>query len=121
MTIEQIQKLIELIEGHPYLVQITLHQLTHKNFNFNQIMKLAPTDQGIYKNHLRRYLRKLEQEPKLMSALEKILSETSTTEINSLEMFKLHRMGLIKLKENQIQLSCSLYEQYFRQKSAQAT
>ncbi|XWK90598.1 MAG: AAA-like domain-containing protein [Phormidium sp.] len=110
----QIDLLMNMIGGHPYLVRVALYHIAHHQMPLEEFLQLAPTESSPYSDHLRRHLLAIEQQPKLAIALKTLLATTESVELPSLELFQLNRMGLIHLKDNQVTLRCELYRQYFR-------
>ena len=87
--------LMELVAGHPYLVQQALYHLA-QTANFTQFRQTAATDEGIYCRHLHRHLRSLQEHPTLGSAYEQVVQASEPVELEQLVAFKLHSMGLVK-------------------------
>ncbi|MEQ8970019.1 MAG: AAA-like domain-containing protein [Coleofasciculus sp. C1-SOL-03] len=111
---EQITQMMQLVGGHPYLIRLTLYHLARQDFTFEQILKTAATETGIYANHLHRHLWTLQHNPELATAFNQVLSTTEPIEVEQVQGFKLHSMGLVTLEGNQVRLSCDLYRYYFR-------
>jgi AAA-like domain len=52
-TIDQVQQLMERVSGHPYLVeQVLSHLKSNPAMTLNYFLHIAPTEAGIYRNHL---------------------------------------------------------------------
>jgi AAA-like domain len=111
---EQIEKLMAMIGGHPYLVRVALYHLARQDMTLEQLVRLAPTEAGPYKAHLYTHLYHLKQQPALAANLKAIVDATSPLQIEPLIVFKLDSMGLIHLKENGVVPRCEMYRQYFR-------
>ncbi|MEA5574623.1 AAA-like domain-containing protein [Calothrix sp. UHCC 0171] len=109
----ELSELMQLIAGHPYLIQQALYHLASANLTLQQLIKTAATDAGIYCNHLHRYLRNLQEHPQLAAAYEQVIKSSKPVELEQLSAFKLHSMGLVKLHGNQVVPSCELYRRYF--------
>ncbi len=109
----EIEQLMVMVGGHPYLLQIALYYLASKKMTLSQLLQLAPTEAGPYSSHLRRHLRNLEQQPELMKAFKTVMEENTAVRLNSVERFKLHSMGLVRMERNKVRLRCELYRQYF--------
>lgn len=110
----QVEQLMKMVGGHPYLVQQALsHLKTHGDITLNQLLETAPTEAGIYNHHLRQHLLVLQQHPELASALKKVVSATASVQLEPMQAYKLHSMGLVKLSGNQVQPRCQMYSQYF--------
>lgn len=111
----ELSQLMQLIDGHPYLVQQALYHLAHQDLTLQQLIQTAATDAGIYSNHLHRHLRSLQEHLQLAAAYEEVIKSSSPVEIEQVLAFKLHSMGLVKLQGNQVISSCELYRQYFEE------
>ncbi|MBF2008344.1 MAG: AAA-like domain-containing protein [Chlorogloeopsis fritschii C42_A2020_084] len=109
----ELSALMELVSGHPYLVQQALYHLAQRDISLNQLVQTAPTDAGIYSNHLHRHLRILQEHPQLAMTYNQVLKSSIPIEIEQLLAFKLHSMGLVTLQGNQVIPSCGLYCRYF--------
>lgn len=109
----ELSELMQLVAGHPYLIQQALYHLAAANLTLQQLIKTATTDVGIYCNHLHRHLRNLQEHPQLAAAYEQVIKSPIPVELEQLSGFKLHSMGLVKLDGNQVIPSCDLYRRYF--------
>jgi len=112
----QVQQLMAMVGGHPYLVQLALDYIQRQEVTLQDFLKAASTEAGIYRNHLRRHLSNLQQNPELMDSFREVVKTNSWVMIESDQLFKLHSMGLVKLQGNAVMPSCDLYFQYFRER-----
>lgn len=112
-TDSQCDRLMKLLGGHPYLVRVALYNLAKTNESFENLLNLAPTEEGVYYEHLRRHLSNLENNNKLITALQQVITRDRPVEIGSDEAFKLRSMGLIKFRGNAVVPLCELYRLYF--------
>ncbi|WP_254721711.1 AAA-like domain-containing protein [Kovacikia minuta] len=110
--------LIHLVAGHPYLVQQALYHMAQQNLTLEQLIQTATTDAGIYRNHLHRHLRNLQEHPPLATAYHQVVQASAPIELEPLPAFKLHSMGLVALQGNQVVPSCELYRRYFSDHAA---
>lgn len=110
----QVEQLMAMIGGHPYLVRIALYHIARKDITLNLLLQTAPTEAGPYSDHLRRHLWNLEQHPELAAAIRKVVASTSPVRLNSIECFKLISIGLLQQQGNDVTPRCDLYRQYFR-------
>ncbi|RUS97007.1 hypothetical protein DSM106972_085570 [Dulcicalothrix desertica PCC 7102] len=108
-----VNQLMELVGGHPYLVQQAFSNLKNKQTSLKQLLQLAPTEQGIYANHLRQLLWNLQHNPLLKDAYKKVVMAKYPVPVDSEVSFKLQSLGLVKLSGNDCIPSCDLYKQYF--------
>lgn len=113
---DQVEQLMEMVGGHPYLVQLAVHHIKHQDIIVEQLLLSSPTEAGIYSDHLRRHLRNLQQNPELAAAFSKVITENSWVKIETEQAFKLNSMGLVNLQGNEVMSRCNLYSQYFRER-----
>ena len=110
-----IQELMEMVGGHPYLINLALYHLRKQEMTLSELLQKATTQTGIYRNHLRNHLLTLRQEPELSTALDQVINADSNVEIDVIIGYKLESMGLIKLDGNLSKPSCELYRLYFKE------
>ena len=110
----QKQQLIQLVGGHPYLLRMALYQLKRDRITLDQLLQEAPTEGGLYSDHLRRHLLNLQANPALVTGFQQVIASPHPVKIGSTEAFKLHSMGLVKYQGNEVAPLCGLYRQYFQ-------
>jgi len=113
-TDSQIEPLMSLVGGHPYLLRKALYHLRRQDLTLEELLQQAPTEAGIYSDHLRRHLLNLQHYPKLGMALRRVVSKNSSVELESELRYKLDSMGLVKLQGNEVMPRCDLYRHYFQ-------
>jgi hypothetical protein len=111
--VNQTEQMMKFIGGHPYLVRMALYEITCQRMTLEDFVKIAPTEQGLYRDHLRRHYRNLESNQDLLAALNRVVSSNKPVQIGSTEAFRLHSMGLVKYQGNSVMPLCELYRQYF--------
>jgi AAA-like domain/TIR domain len=110
----QVEQLMAMVGGHPYLVRVALYNIARQDITLNVLLQTAPTEAGPYSDHLRRHLWNLEQHPELAAAIKKVVANTSPVRLDSIQCFKLLSMGLLQQQGNDVTPRCNLYRQYFR-------
>lgn len=110
----EIERLMAMVGGHPYLVRLALYHIARQEITLSELLKTAPTDAGLYSDHLRRHLWNLSQHLELATALYKVVSAESPVQLESIPAFKLQSMGLVHLRGNEVTPRCNLYRDYFR-------
>jgi hypothetical protein len=116
-TDEQIARLIELVGGHPYLVQVALYQIAHGRYSLDKIWKVAAYEDGPYSDHLRRHLVNLHKDKKLANEAKVVMDADKPLPVKEVEeVFRLRSMGLIKLENNMVIPLCGLYRRYFNER-----
>ncbi|NET08832.1 MAG: molecular chaperone Tir [Symploca sp. SIO2B6] len=112
-TGEQVKTLMTLVGGHPYLIRLALYYIAKQQITLDELCEMAPTESGIYDDHLRRHFWHLNQHPELAVAYHAVLKSDHPVELDSEQAFKLHSLGLVHFKRNGVVPSFDLYRQYF--------
>ena len=111
----EVEALMAMVGGHPYLVRLALYPLAQQDVTLPELLTEAPTDAGIYGEHLRRHLWNLQQHPDLAAAFEQVMLADRPVELRPMLAFKLNGMGLVTLQGNAVVLRHDrLYRPYFR-------
>lgn len=111
----RLKTLYELVNGHPYLVQLALYWLSEREGTLASILEDAHTQSGIYSNHLRRHWEIMQRQPQLREAFAAVLlSPESGDTVDMLMAHQLERMGLVRLSGNAAIVSSTLYYKYFK-------
>ncbi|MEI2578634.1 AAA-like domain-containing protein [Scytonema sp. PRP1] len=113
-TEEEFQQFMAMVGGHPYLVRKALHEIARGRISLSQFLQIAPTEEGFYSDHLRRHLRNLQEDSKLVAAIKQVVAVTQPVRIETGLAFKLRSMGLVKFQGNDVTPLCDLYRLYFR-------
>jgi serine/threonine-protein kinase len=111
---KQLEQLMAMMGGHPYLVRVALYQIARGKITLEKLLQVAPTEEGPYYDHLRRHLLNLEENASLVAAIKQVVEANHPVEIKAAEAFKLRSMGLVKFQGNAVTPLCEMYRQYFR-------
>jgi hypothetical protein len=109
----QVEKLMLMVGGHPYLVRVALYQMARTKITLEDLLKTAPTEEGLYRNHLLNHLLNLERNQELLKAMKQVVAANTPVRIAPKEDLELLSMGLVKKKGNDVFPMCELYRQYF--------
>jgi hypothetical protein len=109
----EINQLMEMIDGHPYLVRTALYHIATNDLTLKQFLEIAPTEEGLYEDHLYRHLLILEENKQLKSAMLKLVNSDDAVTLEPTYAFKLKSMGLAESKGNKVIPLCNLYRIYF--------
>jgi transcriptional regulator with XRE-family HTH domain len=112
---ECVEEVIKLTGGIPYLVQVALHHLAWQEESLKDLISNASALDGVYGGHLRNLLSDLSQYPDLVAALKQVINSSEPTEVDTMQAFKLQSKGLVKIRNQQVVPSCTLYQSYFKQ------
>jgi hypothetical protein len=115
-SFDEVEQLIGLVGGQPYLVRLALYHLWRKDISLEQLLSNAPTaSTNIYSEHLQRQLWNLQQkQSNLAQAFAKVVMGDGLVELNLIQAYKLQSLGLVRLQGNLAEPSCELYAKYFR-------
>jgi hypothetical protein len=109
----QIEKLMAMVGGHPYLISLALYAIATGRLSLDQVLSEAGTETGIYKVHLHQQLQTLKQAPLLAEEFKKVVLFPEPVTLDSMQVYKLHSMGLVQQQNNQVIPRCHLYREYF--------
>jgi hypothetical protein len=109
----EIEELINLTGGQPYLVCAALYMLRKNYYSILQLKEVATEERGPFGDHLRRFVWLLQEEKELKDSLRKVLREGTCD--NEIHFIRLRSAGLVKGNARQaVQMRCGLYSDYFR-------
>lgn len=113
---KQCDRLMAMVGGHPYLVQLALYHLAnplHSDGDFDRFLAQACTQAGIYRTHLRNVEAILQREPELLTAFKRLLRAKERLYLDPRLAYKLESLGLVFLDGKHCTPSCQLYQCYF--------
>ncbi|MEB3359147.1 MAG: AAA-like domain-containing protein [Synechococcales bacterium] len=108
-----LKPLLKLVGGHPYLLQLAFYWLRSGHLTLAQLLQEAPTDQGIYGEHLRYLWLTLQRDETLMQAFHTVLSSPLPVALDTAIAYQLEGMGLVQIHGMKVSLRYELYRQYF--------
>jgi hypothetical protein len=110
----QVDELMHLLNGHPFLTRLALYQLALNKIDMPALLAQATDDSGPFGEHLRHYLRRILKQPELKQALIDICREHRYEEG---EIFnRLRRNGLVRREGRQVVFRYNLYQRYFEER-----
>ena len=110
---DEVTQLMAMVGGHPYLVRVALYHIAREDTTLPRLLQSAPTEAGLYGDHLRRHLWNLEQRSEMAAAVKRVVETSHPVRLESVQAFQLHSMGLVNLQENDVTFRCELYRRYF--------
>ena len=111
----RLQDLYDLVNGHPYLIQLALYWLSEREGTLGAVLEDAHTHAGIYRNHLQRHWEIMKRQPELKDAFAATLEQPEHgAVVDTLMAYQLERMGLVRLVGNAAVVSTELYYKYFK-------
>ena len=113
-TDAEVKKLMDMIGGHPYLIQKAIDIIVRQNIRLDELLRTAPTEEGIYRDYLNVRLQRLQANPDLAAAMFRVINDDGGIRLKASEAFKLESMGFVKRQGNDVVSRCNLYRLYFR-------
>ena len=110
----EVEQLMAMVGGHPYLARMALQQITRGEVTLAQFLQVAPTQAWLFASHLRRHLGNLE-ERNLVVAMKQVIASDQPVRLSVAEASKLTNMGLVRFQGNDVVPLCDLYRQYFKE------
>ena len=131
ITTAEIEQLMEMLCGHPYLTQLAFYHLAlaqqnptpnateaeilaQKHAQFQQLLEQAPTASGIYNDYLRRQLNAVQQDPQLEAAIREVIASEEGVALEPILTYQLSRLGLVELDGDCVKPCCKLCRLYLR-------
>ena len=109
------KRLMSIVGGHPYLVQLAFYHLSRQQISPKQLLQQVASASGIYEDHLLQLLAALQAEPELKDALQQVVTTDHPVSLEPILAHKLESMGLVTLEGDRITCSCELYRLYFKE------
>jgi hypothetical protein len=106
-----LEKLFQLIGGHPYLLQQGLEKLDN-TLDMETFLEIAPTEAGPYAQYFRNLLSHLQDNHELGSAMKTVLQTSTPVKVKSELAFMLHSLGLVRFQGNEVEIFSPLYQLY---------
>ena len=111
---EQLQNLGHMFGGHPYLIRVALYAMAKRGKPLDGLLAEAPTQAGLYDEHLRHHLEILAKDADLRQAMRAVVLANGPIQIQDQATFKLKSMGLIRKQGDRVEPLGDLYRLYFR-------
>jgi predicted MPP superfamily phosphohydrolase len=112
LTAEQVQKLMSLVGGHPYLIRRALYWVATNNLDAESAFGLATDERGPFWEHLRGHLFRLQDKGDLVAAMCDVLENGHCRDEQT--FFRLQGAGLVQREGQTVSPRYKLYADYFR-------
>ncbi len=112
----QIERLHQLLSGHPYLTRQALYRVAVNEFTPEGMLANATDEKGPFGDHLRRHLTRFSENPALANAMLQIIRHQRCDD--DILYNRLHGAGLAVRLGERILPRCELYAQYFGERLA---
>jgi hypothetical protein len=111
---EQLEALVELLGGHPYLVRQAMYRVACGEYGSENLLADAINDTGPFGDHLRRHLARFNDQPELIQAMRQIVQHQVCRDEKS--FYRLHGAGLVRREGQKVWPRCKLYTDYFHER-----
>ncbi len=112
---EEVDKLIGLLGGHPYLVRRALYLLATGRITAPALFAEASDERGPFGDHLRNHLFRLYEREELVVGMKQVIHKQQCQDARI--YFRLRGAGLVKKEGRSVIPRCKLYADFFRQMS----
>jgi hypothetical protein len=109
----QIEKLMDLVGGHPFLIKEALSKISRKDISLEQFLA-QPEQVSAIGDHLESLRLKLQNQLAFKQVMFNIVSETDLANLDVTLVETLKSMGLVKQSGRYPMPSCKLYREYFK-------
>ena len=109
----EVEQLLALVGGHPFLVHVAIYHLSHNLLTFDDLLQTASTAQGLYRGHLQKLLAIVQQQPQIMESLRALVMGEGPIALDPMLAYQLEGTGLVRGSAEGWQIRCALYRQYF--------
>ena len=109
-----LEELRTMVGGHPYLLRLAMYEIAMGKVTLKNLLQSATTEAGIYNNHLRYLLGVLQTAPELAQSLKRVVNSNVGVELDPMQIYQLHSLGLVQKQNNHVTPRCQLYREYFR-------
>ncbi len=110
---KQLQQLIYLLAGHPYLVRRALYLVASQQMTVVELFAQATADRGPFGDHLRYHLFRMNDKPDLVRGLLEVIQQQRC--VDERLFFRLRGAGLVKRETQSVLPRCPLYAAYFQE------
>ncbi|NJL36614.1 MAG: hypothetical protein HC879_12135 [Leptolyngbyaceae cyanobacterium SL_5_9] len=110
----EIEQLMALVGGNPYLIQLALYHLSNEEVTLDELIKTAIAEDGIYGSHLQQQLWRLKRYPELLADLQRVVLSPSPLEVEPIQALKLQNLGVVRVQNQRVSPRCELYARYFK-------
>jgi hypothetical protein len=113
LTPAQVQELMELVRGHPYLVRRALYLVGSRQMSATELFKEATNERGPFGDHLRALLWLLHTHDEVLrTGLRQVMRDKRSP--NETLFFRLRGAGLVRREQGDVIPRCQLYAKFFK-------
>jgi hypothetical protein len=111
-TTQEMDGIIELFQGHPFLVRKAFYELAAGHLTPSQLMKQAYDDDGPFGDHMHRFLFRFDKLLELRAAMKSVIRDNNCP--TDYAFYQLRTSGLVRgQNRTSVTPRCGLYAKYF--------
>lgn len=115
LGVEELDRLMNELSGHPHLVRLALHHLA-SGATLDEVLQGAATDSGLFADHLKSLLWNLRSSAELGKAAAEVMAADGPVRLSTELAFKLASLGLVRFRGNDVEPTRELYRGYLRER-----
>jgi hypothetical protein len=115
----QIQQLLKLVGGHPYLVHYAIYAIAEGIYSAKELFAHALAENGPFEDHLNHLLFRLYRKPELPDGMRQIIARQSCRDERM--FYRLSGAGLVRREGDRVLPSRQLYADFFRRRLQPST
>lgn len=110
-----VEKLMHLLQGHPYLIHHALYYLQQQKISLQELLNNNIINNSIYSGYLRGLLTILQKDPELSQAYYQIVNfGNEKINLSANLVYKLDSLGLVRFNGDYCQPFCEMYRLFFQ-------
>ncbi|MBP0014773.1 MAG: AAA-like domain-containing protein [Roseofilum sp. SBFL] len=113
LTSSEVEELVQLTGGHPYLVGLSLYASSEHYRSFKSFLKDSLDAELIFHKHLHFYGQILQKNITLLHGFQEVVQAQEAVRLSPFLEFQLESLGLVKLGKNGVTVANGLYRRYF--------
>jgi hypothetical protein len=108
-----LDRLFELLNGHPYLTPLAFYRLILEETTFSQLCENAASDSGPFSDHLRAKL-DLVNDARLREAMREVVDRGTVPNNERRLFYRLEAAGLVQEVDGRIAAGNAVYQRFFK-------
>lgn len=113
LNVAEVQQLISLLNGHPYLVRRALYLVASGQLSVAGLFADAVADRGPFGDHLRHHLFRMNDKADLIQGMLQVIRNRTCSDERV--FFRLRGAGLVQREGKTVLPRCQLYADYFQE------
>jgi hypothetical protein len=113
LTEDQLHEIMELLNGHPFLLQEAFGAIASGNITLQEICSGVHVENRLFGDHLSHFSMLLESKPDLKRAMKEVVHADTPVVLSSSNILFLKSLGLIAEEASGAKAANRLYKEYF--------